>query len=76
MFVIEDELNHFEEKCMKNNRIQNLLSKNSDPDPVQLFRIRIRTWQKVLDLAGSGFSIKKVKKHRMGADFEFPEIKV
>ncbi len=38
MYVIKDELDHFEKKCAKIK--QTFLSKRSDPDPVHLFRIQ------------------------------------
>ncbi len=54
MFVIKDELDHFEEKFATN--IQIFLLKRSDPDPVELFwiEIRIRPGQTVPDPTGSG----------------------
>jgi hypothetical protein len=48
MYVIKNELNHFDEKCTK--IIQIILLKRSDPDPVHLFQIRIRPRHKVPDL--------------------------
>jgi hypothetical protein len=44
---MKDESDHFEQKYAK--LIQIFLSKRSYPDPVQLFRIRIRPGQKVPD---------------------------
>ncbi len=43
MYVIKDELEHFEEKFAT---LQILLSKSKDPDPIRFFRIQIRPGQK------------------------------
>jgi hypothetical protein len=51
MFVINDKLDHLEEKFSR--IIQVFLSKKLDPDPVQLCWIRIRPGQKVPDPTGS-----------------------
>jgi hypothetical protein len=41
MFVIKDELDHFEEKFSKTLQIYCLPCKRSDPDPIKSFRIQI-----------------------------------
>jgi hypothetical protein len=50
MYVIKNELDHFEEKFPD---IQTFLSKRSVPVPVQLVQIQIRPGQKVSNPTGS-----------------------
>jgi RAB protein geranylgeranyltransferase component A len=45
MYVIKDKLDRFKEKLAK--IIQTIMSKSSDPEPVQLFRIQIYRGKKV-----------------------------
>ncbi len=62
---VKDKMDHLKKNLLKKPKtIQIFLSKKSDPDPLQLFRIRIPPSRKVPDTTGYGSTTLK-KKHQL-----------